>query len=240
VIAKLEIGKQYEGSFVKTASVNHDVSRAPQGERTKRMRARILSAAIDLLREKGYAAFRVAEVANAAGVSRGAQLHHFPTKDALVEACLEHVFSAAQDKAIKAANKVADDAKLLDSACVDAEAFFYGEDFLIALDLVIAGNKLKPLAADVRLMSQRERIGAEQAWVSRFAETGISADDAEDMLWVLWSVLRGLAVRAQIGRHPERVRRVTDLTISLLKDYAAKIRSGENRFGSDGVTPNTK
>ncbi|WP_157846878.1 TetR/AcrR family transcriptional regulator [Sphingobium fuliginis] len=225
---------------MKTASVMRDGSRTPQGERTKRMRRRILSAAIDLLRDKGYAAFRVAEVASAAGVSRGAQLHHFPTKDALVEACLEHVFSETQDAAIQAANKVADDEKLLDSACADAEAFFYGEDFLIALDLVIAGNKLKPLAEDVRLMSQRKRIGAEQAWVRRFAETGVSEDDAEDVLWVLWSVLRGLAVRAQIGRHPERVRRVTELTISLLKDYVEKIRSGEKHFSSDEFTAITK
>ncbi|WP_195908600.1 TetR/AcrR family transcriptional regulator [Novosphingobium sp. Gsoil 351] len=206
------------------ASANREALRTPQGERTRRMRARILSAAIDLLRDKGYAAFRVAEVADAAGVSRGAQLHHFPTKDALVAACLEQVFSVAHEKAAHAANRVMEDDRILESACADAEAFFYGEDFLIALDLVIAGNKLDPLADDVRHMSQRQRIGAEQAWVSRFANTGLSADEAEDILWVLWSVLRGLAVRAQIGRDPERVRRVTELTVKLLEEYTAKIK----------------
>src|SRR3546814_3977555 len=86
------------------------------------MRARILSAAINLLREKGYSAFRVADVAESAGVSRGAQLHHFPTKDQLVAACLEQVFSAALEKATVAAGKAIEDDGLLEAVCADAAA----------------------------------------------------------------------------------------------------------------------
>ena len=188
------------------------------------MRARILAAAIELLREKGYSAFRVADVADAAGVSRGAQLHHFPTKDLLVAACLEQVFAVALERAAEAAGKAADDHRILEAACEDAEAFFYGEDFLIALDLVISGNKLRALADDVRGMSQRRRVGAEQVWVRRFARTGLSPSDAEDILWLMWSVIRGLAVRNQIGRDPERAKRVTRMTIDLLSDYAQLLR----------------
>ena len=188
------------------------------------MRKRILSAAIGLLRKKGYSAFRVADVADAAGVSRGAQLHHFPTKDKLVAACLEQVFSAAHESATSAAAKVNNDNKMLEAACAEAKVFFYSEDFLIALDLVIAGNKLRPLADDVRNISQSQRIGAEQAWVRRFVQTGLSSDDAEDVLWILWSVLRGLAVRSQIGKEPERMQRVTHLTVSLLNEYVNQIR----------------
>lgn len=195
------------------------------------MRARILSAAINLLREKGYSAFRVADVAESAGVSRGAQLHHFPTKDQLVAACLEQVFSAALEKATVAAGKAIEDDGLLEAACDDAEAFFYGEDFLIALDLVISGNKLRALADDVRGMSQQRRVGAEQVWVSRFAKTGLSPSDAEDIPWLLWSVLRGLAVRAQIGKDPERARRVTELTIALLSGYAQSLRERNDGTG---------
>lgn len=203
-----------------------------QSERSRRTRARILSAAITLLREKGYSAFRVADVANSAGVSRGAQLHHFPTKDELVSACLEQVFSIALEKATIASNSAIDDDSLFDAACDDAEDFFYGEDFLIALDLVISGNKLRDLADDVRSMSQQRRVGAEQVWVSRFARTGLSPSDAEDILWLLWSVLRGLAVRSQIGKDAERTRRVTELTITLLSDYAQQLRDRKDASAS--------
>src|SRR5258707_6186081 len=70
--------------------------RRPQGERTEETRTRILKAAADLIRRRGYARFRTADVAAETGLSRGAQLHHFPTKGSLVVATLEHVFEHAQ------------------------------------------------------------------------------------------------------------------------------------------------
>ena len=66
--------------------------RRTQAQRTRETRTRILDAAVEVLRKKGYAHFRTADVAKAAGVSRGAQLHHFKTKEKLVYATMEHVF----------------------------------------------------------------------------------------------------------------------------------------------------
>src|ERR1700729_2230886 len=70
--------------------------RRTQAERSEETRTRILKAAANLIRKRGYARFRTAEVAKEAGLSRGAQLHHFPTKDSLVVATLEFVFEQAQ------------------------------------------------------------------------------------------------------------------------------------------------
>ena len=46
--------------------------RRTQAERTEETRTRVLDAAVEVLRKKGYAHFRTADVAKAAGVSRGA------------------------------------------------------------------------------------------------------------------------------------------------------------------------
>jgi AcrR family transcriptional regulator len=51
-----------------------------RGERT---RARILQAAEDCFARRGYDAASVAEICRAAGVSKGAFYHHFPSKQAL-------------------------------------------------------------------------------------------------------------------------------------------------------------
>jgi AcrR family transcriptional regulator len=51
----------------------------------------LLEAAISCLAELGYPASTVAVVAERAGVSRGAAQHHFPTRDDLFTAALEHV-----------------------------------------------------------------------------------------------------------------------------------------------------
>src|SRR4051794_20729831 len=57
------------------------------------MRARLLEATVELLVEKGYAGTSTTLVSERAGVSRGAQLHHFPTKNDLVVAAVAHVFT---------------------------------------------------------------------------------------------------------------------------------------------------
>jgi AcrR family transcriptional regulator len=66
-------------------------TRVPQGERTRLMRARLLDATVELLVERGFAGTTTTLVSERAGVSRGAQLHHFPTKNDLVVAAVEHL-----------------------------------------------------------------------------------------------------------------------------------------------------
>ena len=61
-----------------------------QGEATQR---RILHAALDLMRERGFEAVSVRDICTAAGITTGAFYHHFPSKDAL----LEHGFAPLDD-----------------------------------------------------------------------------------------------------------------------------------------------
>jgi TetR/AcrR family transcriptional regulator, transcriptional repressor for nem operon len=48
---------------------------------TKSTREKILNAAADLVRSRGYGATSVVDICTAAGVSKGAYFHHFTTKD---------------------------------------------------------------------------------------------------------------------------------------------------------------
>ena len=57
------------------------------------MRSRLLEATIDCLYEVGYSRTTTIEVAARAGVSRGAQLHHFPTKRRLVIVAVRHLLT---------------------------------------------------------------------------------------------------------------------------------------------------
>lgn len=54
----------------------------PRGE----ARYRLLEAATDVIRAKGYAGTSVDDICRAAGVTKGAFFHHFPSKDALAVA----------------------------------------------------------------------------------------------------------------------------------------------------------
>jgi AcrR family transcriptional regulator len=68
-------------------------ARRTQKERSEAMRSRLLEATIDCLYEVGYSRTTTIEVAARAGVSRGAQLHHFPTKKRLVTIAVRHLLA---------------------------------------------------------------------------------------------------------------------------------------------------
>ena len=62
-----------------------------QAERSATTRAALLDAAVKCLVEEGYASVTTARVAELAGVTRGAHLHHFGTRQALVAAAVEEL-----------------------------------------------------------------------------------------------------------------------------------------------------
>ncbi len=67
------------------------VRRRTQDERSSAMRERLLDATIGCLVDYGYAGTTVTRIAERAGVTRGAQVHHYRTKDDLVTAAVTHL-----------------------------------------------------------------------------------------------------------------------------------------------------
>jgi AcrR family transcriptional regulator len=74
----------------KTAS-QKTTSQSKTTPKSLRTRRRILDAAMRLFAERGYHASSNADVAEAAGLTRGAMLYHFPTREDLVEAAIDHI-----------------------------------------------------------------------------------------------------------------------------------------------------
>lgn len=67
-------------------------TRRTQAERSASTRAKLLDATIECLVDLGYGRTTTTEIAERAGLSRGAQLHHFPTRAELVITAVEHLF----------------------------------------------------------------------------------------------------------------------------------------------------
>ena len=82
--------------------------RRTQAERSATMRARILKAAVTCLYKRGYGATTTVSVASLAKVSRGAMLHHFPSKADLMLATLSHVLELNASNFLKAAGRIDD------------------------------------------------------------------------------------------------------------------------------------
>jgi AcrR family transcriptional regulator len=65
----------------------------PQQDRSRATRRRLLETTVRCLAEQGWEVSTVAFIAAEAGISRGAVQHHFPTREALIIAALEHMFA---------------------------------------------------------------------------------------------------------------------------------------------------
>ena len=66
-------------------------NRQTQEQRADAMRARLLEATLELIAEEGWAQTSTLKICARAGVSRGAQTHHFPTKDSLLIAAVREI-----------------------------------------------------------------------------------------------------------------------------------------------------
>src|SRR3954453_11370377 len=78
--------------------------RRNQAERSPATRQALLDATLQCLVEDGYANTTTARVAQRAGVSRGAHLHHFQTRAALLAAAADHVTAKRGEHLLAAAD----------------------------------------------------------------------------------------------------------------------------------------
>ncbi|MBL6749519.1 MAG: TetR/AcrR family transcriptional regulator [Nevskia sp.] len=187
--------------------------RRSQAERSEDMRLRLVEAAASILRRKGYAGLRTAEVSKVARVSRGAQLHHFPTKDSLVLATAAHLLQSSLARGVVRARNTAaadDPIEAIEAVIQDSLDFFLGEDFAVILDLVLTGTKAGSLRGRVFEYARENRLGVEQAWLDVLVRHGLAPERARKILWLTISIVRGLSVRALWQRDEALFRELLD------------------------------
>jgi AcrR family transcriptional regulator len=177
--------------------------RRTQAERSEETQTRILKAAANLIRKRGYAHFRTAEVAKEAGLSRGAQLHHFPTKDSLVVATLEYVFEQAQMLSRRRASAVNRPRDLIEAVIEDAREFFFSEHFMVAIDIVLSTSTNQSVRKQILDISRKARRPVEAAWAEALAANGVPGQLASDIVALTLSLVRGMALRTLWDNDPK-------------------------------------
>jgi AcrR family transcriptional regulator len=114
--------------------------RRTQEERTAAMRHRLLEATVDCLYEQGYAGTTTTAVAERAGVSRGAQLHHFPTKAELVATSVEYVMERRLEEFKASMTSLPETDNLFEAVILNLWDAFKGRTFYAWLELLVAAR----------------------------------------------------------------------------------------------------
>jgi AcrR family transcriptional regulator len=192
------------------------VVRGPHAERTAAMRQRLIDAAIGCLYELGYAATTTQVVTDRAGVSRGAILHHFPTKMDLMVAVAEYA-AQYQDRTIR--KMLADTAPGLTVYMALTWATWeviIQPPAMALLEVMMATRSDQALAE--RLPAVVQAFEAKQrADVWRMAQaSGISDQPTiEAMVRLHRAAMRGLAIELNLANNPDEV----EASIRLLEHY---------------------
>ena len=104
--------------------------RRTQVERTETTRKKLVDATIAVMRKRGYGGLTTAEVADVAGVSRGALLHHFPTRHDLVVATMRYMNDLILvESRRRAAEAAGGSGAPIDGVIRDAKDFFFREQW---------------------------------------------------------------------------------------------------------------
>ena len=184
-------------------------TRVSQSERSRAMRARLLQACVDCLVERGFAGTSTTLVSERAGVSRGAQLHHFPTKNDLVLAAVEHLAEARGDELRQALATLPAGARRT-RACLRVLAdHFASPVFTAALELWVAARTDPALLAAVAPLELR--LGRE---THRLTVAALDVDEAQpgnrEIVQATLDLVRGLALADTIRDDARRRRRIVD------------------------------
>jgi AcrR family transcriptional regulator len=168
-------------------------TRVPQQERSRATQARLLEATVECLVAYGWSGTTSTVVAARAGVSRGAQLHHYPTKAALVMAAVEHLAERRADEIRAEAVALPSGPGRLDRVIDMLAVAFTGPLFVAGLELWVAARTDPELRA--ALVPLEARVGRE---LHRLTVELLGADEraagVRESVQATLDLLRGLGV----------------------------------------------
>ena len=184
-------------------------TRVPQEERTRAMRQRLLEACVECLVESGWSGTSTTLVSQRAGVSRGAQLHHFPTKADLVLAAVEHLSQVRGAELAAAATRLPAGPRRTRAVLGMLDEHFTGPVFTAALELWVAARTDADLQAAVGPLEQR--IGRE---VHRSTVELLGVDESQpgvrELVQATLDLARGLGLANTITDDAARRRKILD------------------------------
>lgn len=197
------------------------IGRKTQSERTAVMRRRLLEATVECLIAYGYAGTTTHRIAARAGVTRGAQVHHFRSKEDLVVAAVEHLAEQRVRAALRGHRWFHQDA----DPVTDVLGFLWdthqGDMFVATMELwaaALTDDVLAGHVARVERMVNQAVIGA----VAQLLPHCAGQQALRNAIYTAMDVLRGILVASFADREPSQVQRRWDRAAAYLTPVLAQ------------------
>jgi AcrR family transcriptional regulator len=191
-------------------------ARRTQAERSAAMRQRLLDATVECLVTYGYAGTTTHRVAELAGVTRGAQIHHFGAKEDLVVAAIEHLAQQRAQATIREVGRIRDSADPAAAVLDFLWDVHQGPIVVAALELWIAARTDPVLAHHVQRVEPVVN-GALFAAIQQVMPNRLAQKELRYAVYTAMDALRGILVADFIEGDADRVRKRWDRASSRLR-----------------------
>lgn len=176
-------------------SADHPVqTRRTQTERSEAMRSRLVDATLDCLETEGYAGTTISKIVERAQVSRGAPVHHFPSKDALIEAAAEQLIRRLYIQLGHAIRRIGESEDRLRDIIINSWKEVFGtRESTVMLELMVASKHDAQLAA-VMLTLWTAGYDTIRVAADHYFEPHLAEDDVRELMILTQWLLRGMAM----------------------------------------------
>ncbi|MFF2552507.1 TetR/AcrR family transcriptional regulator [Nocardia sp. NPDC058058] len=189
-----------------TRSAVSKPQRRTQEQRSAETRVRLLDATIECLVEYGYAGTTTPRVAERAGVTRGAQVHHFGSKTDLVVAAISHLAQRRTEAAMQEIGRVRAGGDPLGTALEFMWELHQGPLFIAAIELWVASRTDPVLAVEMEKVEPYVNNAVLLA-VAQLVPNEMHRKNVRDFAYTAMDTLRGILVTNFISPDPARAHR---------------------------------
>lgn len=184
--------------------------RRSQKERSAETSARLMSATIDLLHDRGLARTSTPEIARHAGVSRGALTHHFAGREAIISASVAHLLG----KTTRDLHRFAEDFVARGGSSDEIVDYIWrmmsDRLFYVTMEFLPEARHNPDFKADLVPVVKEFHAGLDAVWTALAARTGVDPDHTRIVMNATMCLVRGMiaqtVLRSDAGYYEEMLR----------------------------------
>jgi len=170
-------------------------ARQTQDMRSSSTRQKILEATLDSIYEDGFLNASTTEISRRAGVSRGALIHHYPNKDMLIAAAIDHLLNLEIADIRIVAGAYADKTLTIDDFIDDMWQRFSGRLFMITIDFLSSARTDEKLRQALIPVSAQFQQSLNEIWMQFFTNHSLAPKKVQGLLNITLCLMRGMGIQ---------------------------------------------
>ena len=191
------------------------------------MRTRLLDATIECLVSYGYAGTTTPRVAELAGVTRGAQIHHFRSKEDLVVAAIEHLAQQRVQAAMREFGRMQASSDPVSTVLDFLWEAHQGPMFVATVELWVAARTDPVLAGHIERVEPLVNSTLISA-IAQLVPDHAMRKELRNFVYTAMDALRGILLNGFVDRDSGRARRRWDRACEQLRMIVAGLLTADS------------